>query len=237
MSAFADGSEVMIVVATSATPRTSLTGSPPSRRRRRPASGSTSKPTTRYPARTRLAAIADPMMPRPMTPTASRLLFLLFRGDRWACVEVAIVFLEHDWRIEQIADARGRQDFFLRTGSGNPAVVHQHDPLNLRNDLLDVMRDQDDRGSGACHLSHALGEIVTRHHVESSRGLVENQRARSGDEGAREEHTPRFAGRHLVEAALRQMRHTHARQCVGGAASHLRRHGAVAKNPLRRQKT
>src|SRR5262245_61230240 len=123
------------------------------------------------------------MMPRPMTPTASRLLLLFFRGELAAClaearlvlcrerraclavarlrclasgggpgVEVAIVFLEQNRRIEQIADPRRRQDFFLRTGSGNAAVVDQNDSLNLGNDFLDVMRDQDDCGPAARHL-------------------------------------------------------------------------------------
>jgi hypothetical protein len=90
---------------------------------------------------------------------------------------------------------------------------------------------------GTRHVSHALGEIVTRHHVESRSRLIEHQRARRGDERPCEQHAPRFAGRHLVQATLRQMRHTHARQRVGRAAAHLGRHGAVAKNPLRREET
>src|SRR5262245_66483805 len=103
------------------------------------------------------------MMPRPMTPTGSRLVFLLLCCERTACraearlalcrerwpgVEVAIVFLEGNGRVEHRADVVRGEHLAFRPGRGNPAVADQNDPLNLGDDFLDVMRAEDERASG-----------------------------------------------------------------------------------------
>src|SRR5436189_3464205 len=109
------------------------------------------------------------MMPRPMTPTVSDFFFpdpacpaearLFFCGERRPGVVVAILFLECDWRIEQRADARRREDLARAPRRGNPAVADENDALDLRNDFLDVMGDQDDCRPRSGDLSDALGEI------------------------------------------------------------------------------
>src|SRR4029453_1533265 len=123
------------------------------------------------------------MTPRPMMPTGSRPAFLVLCcepadarlalcRERRAClaearlrglasgggpgVEVAIVFLEGNGRVEHRADVVRGEHLAFGTGRGNPAVADQNDSLNLGDDFLDVMRDQDDGGSGTCDLPHAL---------------------------------------------------------------------------------
>jgi len=68
-SASAEGREVMIMGERAATSRPRRAGRPPARLSavRRAATGS--KPRTSNPALTRLADIADPMIPRPIIPT------------------------------------------------------------------------------------------------------------------------------------------------------------------------
>ncbi len=87
--AWAEGSEVMTISARRATSRGLRAAMPPERAcsvRRR---GTTSKPTTRNPARVRLKDIAAPMMPRPTIPTvccAIASLFTCWSGDKSATI-------------------------------------------------------------------------------------------------------------------------------------------------------
>src|SRR5207302_7954124 len=103
------------------------------------------------------------MMPRPMTPTTSDFFFFFRRAG----VEVPLLFLERDWRVEQRADAGGGEDIALRARGGDPPLADVDDALDLGDDFLDVMRDQDERRAFARHLADALGEIVTRDQVEA----------------------------------------------------------------------
>src|SRR5437762_13521817 len=110
----------------------------------------------RKPPRKRLAAIADPMMPRPMTPTASDF-FLFFRR---AGVEVAILFLERDGRVEQRADAGGGEDIALGAGCRDPALADEDDALGLGADFLDLGGDEHQRRPPARDLPHAPRRLV-----------------------------------------------------------------------------
>ena len=69
-SAAADGSEVMTIEARRATSPFDRATTPPARRCAARAFGTTSWPTTRKPAFIRFDAIAEPMMPSPIMPTA-----------------------------------------------------------------------------------------------------------------------------------------------------------------------
>src|SRR5258705_13021274 len=107
------------------------------------------------------------MMPRPTTPTvafgfggASRVARLRLRARGGGSgVEVAIVFLECNRRVEQRADAGGGEDIALGPGRGDAPRAHEDDALNPGDDLLDVVRDEDERRARARHLPHAFGEI------------------------------------------------------------------------------
>jgi len=56
-------------------------------------------------------------------------------------------------------------------------------------------------------------------------------------ERTRQQHAPRFAGGHLVQPPLRQVRDTHPGQRVRRARPHLRRHRAIPEDALRRQES
>src|SRR5258706_15923066 len=101
------------------------------------------------------------MMPRPITPTVAFGFGEASRVRLWGCrracgaaarlgfmaggggttVEVAIIFLEHDRRVEQIAEIRRRQNVALRSRGGDPSMAHQDYSLDLRDNLFDVVGD------------------------------------------------------------------------------------------------
>src|SRR3989442_15471304 len=62
-------------------------------------------------------------------------------------VVIAIVFLQPDRRVEQLAEPRGGQHRLLRPAGGDPSLAEQNHAVDLRHDLLDVMRDQNQRGA------------------------------------------------------------------------------------------
>ena len=61
-----------------------------------------------------------------------------------------------------------------READAREPIAQQDHTLDLRDDFLDVMRDQDERRPLAGDLPHPLGKIVTRHEIEAGRRLVED---------------------------------------------------------------
>jgi hypothetical protein len=62
----------------------------------------------------------------------SRFPVLAFRCERRACIEITILFFEHDGRVEEPADASRSQNLALRPLCRNPSVADQDNALDLR---------------------------------------------------------------------------------------------------------
>jgi len=105
-----------------------------------------------------------------------------------------------------MAQRLGRQDAGFASVPIDAPASQQHDPTNLRDDLVDVMGHEQDRGSLPRHRADVLHEMVARDDVEAARRFVEHQRRRLVDQRPRDQHAPRFAGGHRVERGARQPR-------------------------------
>ena len=70
----------------------------------------------------------------------------------------------------------GGQDLRLRSVLHDPPAAQQHHARDLRDDLLDVVRDQDQRRAGPGDLADPLHEIVAGDQIEAGGRLVEDQR-------------------------------------------------------------
>src|SRR5439155_7640443 len=117
-----------------------------------------------------------------------------------------------------------------------PSVTQQDHAVNFRNDLLDVMRDQNECRALARDLTDALHEGVPRDEIETGRRLVEHERPRRGDQCPRQEHAARLAARHRVQPPAREMRHPHAPERFTCPTAHLVADEAVPEDAVRREK-
>src|SRR5688572_162619 len=78
------------------------------------------------------------------------------------------------------------QHVVFRTISSDLAISQQDDPADLWDDLLDVMGDQDQGRAVSGNRPDALHESVTADDVEAGGRLVQDERARIGDERPRQ---------------------------------------------------
>jgi len=81
----------------------------------------------------------------------------------------------------------------LRSIGEHATLLQHHDALDLRDDLADVMRHEDDADPIARQRRHRAEQCRMRGNVERIARLVEEQRSGIVDEGAGDEHPLRLA--------------------------------------------
>jgi hypothetical protein len=91
-------------------------------------------------------------------------------------VPVAVSFFDRDADPEQVAQPSRREHLTRAARGGDPTFLEQDDLFDLGDDLVDVMRDEDERRASSRDLADALHEIVARRQIQARRRLVEHQR-------------------------------------------------------------
>src|SRR5208282_3501844 len=130
---------------------------------------------------------------------------------RWALfaspnVVITFAAAEFDSKPEQLAQALGLQDFFLASVGHDPPVRHEHDSLDLGNDVGDFMSDENDSDSRAGQGAHRFSQAVLRQNIQRIAGFVEQQRAWLVDQRPGNQDALGLPRRHFLHGTLRQMR-------------------------------
>ena len=113
--------------------------------------------------------------------------------------------------------------------------MEQHHLTDLGDDLLDVVSDQHDGGSLVGQAPDRVEKPVPRDEVEPGGRLVEHERARPADEGARDQHTAGFPGGHLVKPLGSQVARLHPFERDTCLLSHWVRDVHVQQHTLSRE--
>src|ERR1700722_8460314 len=85
------------------------------------------------------------------------------------------------------------QYLFFRPVGHNPTAVHQHYSLNLRHDVCQFMRHQNNGRSGIRQSPHGLSQALLGGEVERVARLIEQQGAWSVYQGTSDQHAPSLA--------------------------------------------
>ena len=138
--------------------------------------------------------------------------------------------------LEKRAQAFGAQHRTLGTVSGNPPSLQEDDAVDFRNDLLDVVRHEDDGDALLRDTPDHAQEPRARDDVQSRGRLVEDERTRLGDERPCDQHPPRFSGRHLIERFVGEVRRVETRERDGRLLPHVAGDVQADQEPSRREK-
>src|SRR5438876_2925879 len=90
----------------------------------------------------------------------------------------AAAFVQGDGRVEERTEIGGGQDRPLVSRASDATLLQQHHLLDLRNDVLDMVRDEDNGRARPGNDAHLLEKPLTRDEVQAGRRLVQHQRLR-----------------------------------------------------------
>src|SRR5262249_3989539 len=152
-------------------------------------------------------------------------------------VEVAVALFDGERRAKDIAEPIGCERLGFRAVAGDAAAPQEDDAIDLRNDLVDVVRDEENRRALLRDRANAFHDLMAGDEIEAARRLVEDEDLRLVDERARDQHSPRFARRQRVERSTGEMARPDAIERLGGARTHrtgdllMRKHALRGEDP------
>src|ERR1700693_331232 len=94
---------------------------------------------------------------------------------------------------KQARDFLGIEQIFFRTVRLDLSFSHEHDAVDLRDDIGKVMGHQNYADAGLRESAHGFAQAVLRKYVQAVTRLIEQKRFWIVDEGARDENAFRFA--------------------------------------------
>src|SRR3989344_4372943 len=94
----------------------------------------------------------------------------------------------------------------LRLAIADEAAIEAENRLHLARDRFEVVRDENDRQSGAIQFAEKGVELLLCRRIDTGRRLIEDQEFRLRDQRARNEHALPFAARKFADALAYQMR-------------------------------
>jgi hypothetical protein len=105
-----------------------------------------------------------------------------------------LVVANAHWCVEEVAEAWGGEQFGTRTVPDDPASAHKDDAVYLRENVAEVMGDQNQTCAFSCEATECVAEFALGSQVEGIRWFIEEQLARPVDKGAGNEDAAFFAG-------------------------------------------
>lgn len=126
-----------------------------------------------------------------------------------------------DGGIEEFAEARCGEEFSAWAVANDAAAAHEDDALNFRQDVTEVMGNEDEACAFSGQTAQGFAKFALRGEVERIRWLVEKKLAGTVDEGAGDEDAALFASGHFANELCGQVRGFHAGESFGGAGAHF----------------
>src|SRR5690242_11858817 len=106
---------------------------------------------------------------------------------------VAISSFHFDLQAKDLRQPIGLQNLLLAPVCYDSSLRHKDDAVDLGNNVRKVVCYQDDSNAGLRQLAHCFAKRLPGEQVKGVAGLIEEQRLRLVNEGARYQHSPRFA--------------------------------------------
>ncbi len=131
------------------------------------------------------------------------------------------VLADADRRVEKGAESRCGEKFGARTVSNDPAIPHKDHAVNFRENVAQVMGHQHKTCTLGYEAAQGVAEFALRGEIESIRGLIEEQLARSVHERAGNQDAAFLAGGHLSHKLRGKMRGFDARESFCGPGTHF----------------
>jgi len=98
----------------------------------------------------------------------------------------------------------------------NLSVAHQDNAVDLRDDVGEVMRHQDDSDFGLGECAHGLPKFMLGENIQAVARLVKNQRSRIVDQRPGNQNAFCLAGGHFRNRPVGEMADSEPRQCSFG---------------------
>lgn len=126
-----------------------------------------------------------------------------------------------DRKIKQTGESIAAKDLILFTVAMYSAALEEDHPADFRNDVGQVMRDEDDCGFGG-ELTHHLEESVGGTDVEAGGRLIEDQRLGPMNQCTADQESSPLACGHLVDGPVGKMSDAELMEYLIGPLRHLR---------------
>lgn len=117
----------------------------------------------------------------------------------------AVFLCKLDFGLEEIAENGSGEKFGFRSIADDASVAKQKDAVDLRDDIGDVMGNEENAGPLLGQLTQQVTEFALSADVESVRRLVEEQHLRRTDEGAADHDSALLPSGHLAYGLVRQV--------------------------------
>src|SRR5882762_9871716 len=106
---------------------------------------------------------------------------------------------------KELRDLFGLEQVFLASIRLNPSAAHQDNAIDLRDDVGEMVRHEDDANSRLGQLAHRFAKAVLRENIEAVARLIEHQRLRIVHQRARNQNAFGLARRHFRDGAFGEM--------------------------------
>ena len=110
-------------------------------------------------------------------------------------------------------------------------LAQQDHAIDFRKDVGKMMRHHQDAGAGLRQFSQNVAQFQSRAKVQTIARFIQQQRQRIVHQGAADQQSVRFAGRHLGHLAIGQMRHLQKLQHLVGLFDHRGGDFVIRLNP------
>lgn len=105
-----------------------------------------------------------------------------------------VVVADADGGVEEFGEALFGEEGGAGSVGLDAAVTHEEDAVDFREDVAEVVGDEDDAGSLPGEAAEGFAEFALGGEVEGVGGLVEEELAGAVDEGAGDEDAALFSG-------------------------------------------
>lgn len=153
-------------------------------------------------------------------------------GTGSPAMEPLVVVADADAGIKELAEAGLGEELGTRAVADDAAAAHEDDAVDFRQDVAEVMGDEDEAGAFGGEAAHGVAELALRGKVQCVGRLIEEKLAGAMDESAGDEDAAFFSGGHFADELFGEMRRINAGEGFNGARAHLITH--VQIGPERR---
>ena len=133
----------------------------------------------------------------------------------------AVLLADVDFGAEEVGENGGGKEFLAWAVGDDAAFLHEDDALDFREDVAEVMGDEDEAGAFADEAAEAFAEVALGGEVEGVGGLVEQELLGPMDEGAGDEDAAFFASGHFADELLCEVGGVYSLKGFRGKEAHF----------------
>jgi hypothetical protein len=117
-------------------------------------------------------------------------------------MEPLVIAADADGSAEKFGEAGLGEELGARPVGDDTAISHEDDAIDLRQDIAEVMGDEEEAGAFGDEAAEGVAEIALGSEVEGVGGLVQQQLLRPMHKGASDQDAALFAGGHFADQLI-----------------------------------